>query len=100
MSGEKVLLMELRERTSASGNRYLSDWLGKASVVAFLDREAEEPTWQVFVSTPTPRPTGSNAQAQFASKGRPYPGHRPAARSRSGKETLPPGDLDNRLDDL
>ncbi|HVR91457.1 MAG TPA: hypothetical protein VHG29_10240 [Novosphingobium sp.] len=59
MSGEKVLLLELRERISANGNRYLSGWLGKASVVGFLDREADEPTWQVFVSTPTPRPTSN-----------------------------------------
>jgi len=60
MSGaEKVLLMELRERTSAAGNRYLSGWLGKASVVAFLDREADEPVWQVYLSTPAPRSAGS-----------------------------------------
>ena len=55
-AGDRVLLMELRERTSAAGNRYMSGWLGKASVVAFLDREADGPVWQVFVSTPTPRP--------------------------------------------
>jgi hypothetical protein len=53
---ERVHLFDLRERTSAKGTRYLSGWLGKASVVAFLDRDADEPTWSVFVSTPTPRP--------------------------------------------
>lgn len=52
MKDGKVHLFDLRERTSASGNRYLSGWLGKASVVAFLDREAEEPTWNVYVSQP------------------------------------------------
>ena len=52
---DKVHLLELRERTSANGNRYLSGWLGKAGVVVFLDCEAEEPTWQVYVSTPAPR---------------------------------------------
>ncbi len=52
MKDSKVHLFDLRERTSASGNRYLSGWLGKAAVVAFLDREAEEPTWQVYVSQP------------------------------------------------
>lgn len=60
MSGERVLLLELKECTSAAGNRYLSGWLGKASVVAFLDRDADEPTWQVFVATPQPRTGGAN----------------------------------------
>lgn len=55
MSNPKVLLLELKERTSASGNRYMSGWLGKASVVAFLDKDAAEPTWQVYVSTPQPK---------------------------------------------
>ncbi len=40
MNQGRVLLMQLSERTSARGNRYLSGWLGKASVVAF---QAEEP---------------------------------------------------------
>jgi alanyl-tRNA synthetase len=40
MNGDKVLLLELRERTSASGNRYLSGWLGKASVVALCSPAA------------------------------------------------------------
>lgn len=57
-NGSKVLLLELRERTSAGGNRYMSGWLGKASVVAFLDKESAEPTWQVYVSTPQPKATG------------------------------------------
>ena len=49
----KVLLMELSERVSAKGRKYMAGWLGKASVVAF---EAEEPDkfgnkcWRVFVS--------------------------------------------------
>jgi hypothetical protein len=55
MTDDKVLLLELKERTSASGNRYLSGWLGRASVVAFLDKDAAEPTSQVYVSTPKPR---------------------------------------------
>ena len=33
-AGPRVLLMQLSERTSGRGNRYLSGWLGKASVVA------------------------------------------------------------------
>lgn len=57
MNGERVHLFDLRERTSAKGNRYLSGWLGKAAVVAFLDREADEPIWKVFLSTPAPSPT-------------------------------------------
>jgi hypothetical protein len=59
MNGERVHLFDLRERTSAKGNRYLSGWLGKAAVVAFLDREAAEPVWQVFLTALAPRPAGS-----------------------------------------
>jgi hypothetical protein len=49
----KVLLLELSERISSKGWKYMAGWLGKASVVAF---EAEEPDkfgnkmWRVFVS--------------------------------------------------
>jgi hypothetical protein len=56
--GPRVLLMQLSERTSAKGSRYLSGWLGKASVVAF---QAEAPdkfgntVWDVFVSEPQPK---------------------------------------------
>ena len=58
MNPNRVLLLQLSERTSAKGNRYLSGWLGKASVVAF---QAEEPdrfgnrVWDVFVAEPQPR---------------------------------------------
>jgi len=55
----KVLLLELRERVSSRGTRYLSGWLGKASVVGFLADEPDDrgnPVWRVFVSTPEPRP--------------------------------------------
>jgi hypothetical protein len=58
VSGARVLLMQLSERTSAKGNRYLSGFLGRASVVAFLDEEPDKrgnPCWSVFVSTPEPR---------------------------------------------
>src|SRR3954469_13487348 len=50
--------MQLSERTSAKGNRYLAGWLGKASVVAFQAEEPDKfgnPVWDVFVSTPEPR---------------------------------------------
>jgi hypothetical protein len=49
----RVLLLELSERISSKGRKYMAGWLGKASVVAF---EAEEPDkfgnkmWRVFVS--------------------------------------------------
>ena len=62
----RVLLLTLSERTSAKGRRYMSGWLGKASVVAF---EAEEPdrygnkVWEVFVSTPEPRAGDGQAVA-------------------------------------
>ena len=56
--GTRVLLMQLSERTSAGGNRYLSGWLGKASVVAFQAEAPDKfgnPVWEVFVAEPQPR---------------------------------------------
>src|SRR3954447_2881201 len=50
--------MQLSERTSAKGNRYLAGWLGKASVVAFQAEEPDKfgnPVWDVFVAEPQPR---------------------------------------------
>jgi hypothetical protein len=53
----KVLLLQLSERTSARGNRYMRGWLGKAAVVAFQGEkdEAGNQSWDVYVSTPEPR---------------------------------------------
>jgi hypothetical protein len=53
----KVLLLQLSERTSARGNRYMRGWLGKATVVAFQGEkdEAGNQSWDVYVSTPEPR---------------------------------------------
>jgi hypothetical protein len=55
---QRVLLLELSERTSAKGNAYMSGWLGKASVVAFKAEHADKhgnPVWQVFVTEPQQR---------------------------------------------
>lgn len=93
--GDKVLLLELKERTSAAGNRYLSGWLGKASVVAFLDRDADEPTWQVFVSTPQAKTGGANVPSASRSPFTPQP-----RRKRTGPAKLGPGELDDRVDDI
>ena len=92
--GEKVLLLELRERTSAAGNRYLSGWLGKASVVAFLDREAAEPTWRVYVSTPQQRQTDAPGRTADTS---PFT---PRKRKPRGASPMTAGDLDDPIDDL
>ncbi len=92
---ERVLLMELRERVSAAGNCYLSGWLGKASVVAFLDRDAEEPTWQVFVSTPAP-----HGSSQSAHSSAPFPLMPRQRQSRSRSKPIQPGTLDDDISDL
>ena len=61
MSGKpepKVLLMQLSERTSARGTRYLSGFLGRAKLVAFLDQEPDRfgnPQWSVYASEPASR---------------------------------------------
>ena len=67
MSGSpRVLLMQLSERTSAKGRKYMRGWLGKASVVAF-ESEADKfgnPTWDVYVSTPEQRLQGDNGHRE------------------------------------
>jgi hypothetical protein len=65
VSGSRVLLMQLSQRTSARGTRYLSGWLGKARVVAFIREPDEEGrlVWDVFVATPEPR-AEANAPAK------------------------------------
>src|SRR3954451_13405042 len=67
MNPNRVLLMQLSQRTSAKGNRYLSGWLGKASVVAFQAEEPDKwgnPVWDLFVSTPEPRPEAGQEPAR------------------------------------
>jgi hypothetical protein len=57
-NGSKVLVLELRERTSARGTRYLAGWMGKAArLVAFADEPdaTGHRVWSVYVSEPEPR---------------------------------------------
>src|SRR4051794_24976465 len=87
VTGPRVLLMQLSERTSAKGNRYLSGWLGKASVVAFQAEEPDKfgnPVWDVFVSEPQPR-TERRPEAEQEPELRP----RPEPSSRSGGTAAP-----------
>jgi len=59
MTGDRVLLMTLSERTSAKGTSYMSGFLGRARVVAFKSKELDKygnPQWELFVSEPEPRP--------------------------------------------
>src|SRR4051794_3822120 len=74
--------MQLSERTSGKGNRYLSGWLGKASVVAFAGEPDKHghPTWDVFVSEPQPRAEAGAKSANFADLER-DPARRPQARN-------------------
>jgi hypothetical protein len=73
MNANRVLLMQLSERTSAKGNAYLSGWLDKASVVAFRgeDDKHGNPTWDVFVSEPQPRPEAGQERPQAGPERRP-----------------------------
>jgi len=55
--GPRVLLMQLSERMSVKGNRYMAGWLGKASVVAFQADEPDKhgnPVWELFVGRRRP----------------------------------------------
>src|SRR3954447_11232734 len=86
MTGPRVLLLQLSERTSAKGNRYFAGWLGKASVVAFQAEEPDKfgnPVWDVFVSMPEPRPEAGQERD---------PARRPQARSERQPQSSDPGD--------
>lgn len=51
----KVLLLQLSERTSGTGTRYFSGWLGKARLVGFLADEPDRdgnPLWNVYAAEP------------------------------------------------
>jgi hypothetical protein len=67
-NGSKVLLFELRERTSARGLRYLRGFMGKgkARLVAFAGEPDEQGhrTWSVFASEPKPRKAAGEADGQ------------------------------------
>src|SRR4051795_5655449 len=86
-AGPRVLLLTLSERTSGKGNRYMSGWLGKASVVAFAGEPDKHgnPTWDLFVSTPEPRPEAK--AANFAGSAPGDAAKPPARQQRPGSVT-------------
>src|SRR3954454_11566264 len=94
-AGPRVLLMQLSQRTSAKGNAYLAGWLGKASVVAFAGEPDKHgnPTWDLFVSTPEPRPEAGQEWSQARPERRPQspdPGPGPSEISDGPKTAAPP----------
>src|SRR3954447_16826674 len=81
--------MQLSERTSAKGNRYLSGWLGKASVVAFPgepDKHGNE-TWDLFVGEPQPRAGQQQSRPEARQDGPAKPPARPVERG-GGRQLL------------
>ncbi len=57
--GPKVLVLKLRERTSAKGTVWLSGWMGQAKLVGFKDAEPDQygnEVWSIYAVTPEPRP--------------------------------------------
>ena len=57
-AARRVLLLRLDENISAKGDTYLGGRLGEASVVALAGERDKHgnPTWDLFVSEPQPRP--------------------------------------------
>lgn len=109
MNSDKVLLAALKERTAASGTRYLSGWLGKARIVGFLDREAPggETQWLIYAQTPDDRGErtgnggGQQQQRQDQPNGRSGEPQRAGQQHRAStsraRQALPPGDLDDTI---
>ena len=64
----RVLLAELSECTSASGNRYMRGWLGASNLVAFPGEPDEQgrPTWQLYLSERQPRQDGRQGTGRAA----------------------------------
>jgi len=100
MTGPRVLLAVLSERTSARGNPYLAGWLGKARVVGFRgeDDAHGNPTWNLYVSEPEPRegsgaakpPAGAATTGSAGTAERGAPRRSPAnARPRGGRSATP-----------
>jgi hypothetical protein len=89
-AGPRVLLMQLSERTSGKGNRYLSGWLGRASVVAFAGEPDKHgnPTWDLFVSEPQPR-AERQAEGTGEERSRPEPSSRSAGTAAPGAPAKP-----------
>jgi hypothetical protein len=59
-SGEqsKVLVLKLRQRTSARGNVYLNGWMGQAQLLGFKEAERDEygnEVWSIYAVTPQPK---------------------------------------------
>jgi hypothetical protein len=58
MSGPRVLLMTLAERTSGKGTVYLAGWLGKARLVGFKAKEPDKygnEAWEIYAQEPEPK---------------------------------------------
>lgn len=72
MTGPRILLTTLSERTSARGNAYLSGFLGKARVVGFAGESDKfgNPTWDIYLTEPEPRPAGDRRGGDVAQVGR------------------------------
>ena len=67
MSGPRVLLMMLSERTSAKGTAYLSGWLGKAKLVGFKAKEPDRygnEVWEIYAQEPEPKSDSDQAPPQ------------------------------------
>ena len=98
MNPNRVLLLQLSERTSAKGNAYLAGWLGKASVVAFRgeDDRHGNPTWDLFVSEPQPRAETGQERPQARPERRPQSpdpgGDRRSADFKASRDVLNRGD--------
>jgi hypothetical protein len=67
MSGPRVLLMTLSERTSAKGTAYLSGWLGKARFVGFKAKDPDKygnERWDIYAQEPEPKSDSDQAPRQ------------------------------------
>jgi hypothetical protein len=67
MSGPRVLLMQLAERTGAKGNTYLSGWLGKARLVGFKAKEPDRygnEVWEIYAQGPEDRDQSPTRNAE------------------------------------
>jgi hypothetical protein len=71
MSGPRLLLMQLSERTSAKGTAYLSGWLGKARLVGFKAKELDpygNPQWEIYAAEPEQKPNGDQAPRSISTR--------------------------------
>jgi hypothetical protein len=90
VTGPRVLLMTLAERTSGKDNVYLSGWLGKARLVGFKAKELDQygnEVWEIYAQEPEPKADSDRPRVPTRGQ-RTHDRSRDAGRARAAGEAI------------